>query len=181
MSIWALLPFKGAAGAKRRLASTLGEAERRLRDVFGSPATLARTLRDRVVDPTSLFYSPGTLLEQEFNPRHPVAWGMPETWPVFFRFDQAYELSPSFDVPAEVVSRYPDADDVVASGWILGGELLRERANVVAFEVGRGTAVTMGSQIAFRTQTRATFKLLFNAIYQGPAEPVTADELAAWR
>lgn len=180
-----VLPGRGVSarnGAGRRPARiTLGEAERRLREVFRSPATLARTLRDRVVDPTSLFYSPGTLLEQEFNPRHPVAWGMPETWPVFFRFDQAYELSPSFDVPAEVVSRYPDADDVVASGWILGGELLRERANVVAFEVGRGTAVTMGSQIAFRAQTRATFKLLFNAIYQGPAEPVTADELAAWR
>ena len=29
MSIWALLPFKGAAGAKRRLASTLSEAERK--------------------------------------------------------------------------------------------------------------------------------------------------------
>ena len=28
MSIWALLPFKGAAGAKRRLAGTLSEAER---------------------------------------------------------------------------------------------------------------------------------------------------------
>ena len=54
-------------------------------------------------------------------------------------------------------------------------------ANVVAFEVGRGTAVTMGSQIAFRTQTRATFKLLFNAIFHGPAEPVTADRLATLR
>ena len=103
---------------------------------------------------------------------------MPESWPVFFRFDQAYQLVPSFDTPVEVVSRYPDDDDMVASGWLLGDEFLRERANVVAFEVGRGTAVTMGSQIAFRTQTRATFKLLFNAIFHGPAEPVTAAELA---
>ena len=172
------VPLRNGAG-RGRARITLDEAERRLRDVFRSPATLSRTLRDRVVDPTSLFYSPGTLLEQEYNPRHPVAWGMPESWPVFFRFDQAYELLPSFETPAEVVSRYPDEDDVVASGWILGGDLLRERANVVAFEAGRGTAVTMGSQIAFRTQTRATFKLLFNAIYQGPAERVTADELAA--
>ena len=135
-------------------------------------------MRDRVVEPTSLFYSPGSLLKQEFNPRHPVAFGMPDRWPVFFRFDQAYRLTPSFEITAETVSRYPDEADMVASGWLLGDELLRNRANVVAFDVGAGTVVTMGSQIAFRTQTRGTFKLLFNAIYHGPAEPVGPAELA---
>ena len=180
-----VLPARGVparnGGGRRPVRIPPGQAERRLRDAFRSPAALARTLRDRVVDPTSLFYSPGTLLKQEYNPRHPVAYGMPETWPVFFRFDQAYQLLPSFEIPAAVVSRYPDEDDMVASGWLLGDEFLRARANVVAFEVGRGTAVTMGSQIAFRTQTRATFKLLFNAIFHGPAEPVTADRLATLR
>ena len=47
-----------------------------------------------------------------------------------------------------------------------------------AFDVGAGKVVTMGSQIAFRTQTRGTFKLLFNAIFHGPAEPVGPAELA---
>ena len=177
-----VLPARGVPARNdnggRPTRITVREAERRLRGVLRSPAELSRTLRNRVVDPTSLFYSPGTLLKQEYNPRHPVGYGMPETWPVFFRFDQAYQLLPSFEIPAEVVSRYPDDEDMVASGWLLGDEFLRERANVVAFEVGRGTAVTMGSQIAFRTQTRATFKLLFNAIFHGPSEPVTAAELA---
>ncbi len=160
---------------------TVTEAEQRLRDTFRSPARLATTLRERVVNPTALFYSPGTLLKQEHNPHHPVGFGMPDDWPVFFRFDQAYRLAPSFDIPAEVVSRYPNDEDMVASGWLLGDEFLRDQANVVSFKVGRGTAVTMGSQIAFRAQTRATFKLLFNAIFQGPAEPVTAAELARLR
>jgi len=44
--------------------------------------------------------------------------------------------------------------------------------------VGEGSVVTLGSQIAFRTQTRGTFKLLFNAIFQGPAETVNAAELS---
>ncbi len=148
-----------------------------LREAFQSPAQLLRTLRDEVVEPTSLFYCPGSLLKQEFNPSHPVAFGMPERWPVFFRFDQAYRLTPSFDIAAETVSRYPDEDDMVASGWLLGGELLRNQANVVSFTVGRGAAVTFGSQIAFRTQTRGTFKLLFNAIFQGSAETVDAAAL----
>ncbi len=166
------------ASNRRQSRTAPADEEEQLRRIFSSPASLARALRDGIADPTSLFYSPGTLLKQEYNPGHPVGYGMPDNWPVFFRLDQAYRLLPSFDIPAEVVSRYPDDDDLVASGWLLGDEFLRNQANVVAFQVGRGTAVTMGSQIAFRTQTRATFKLLFNAIFHGPAEPVSADELA---
>ena len=180
-----VLPQSGrgrvTTGNQQEQRISLGEAERRLRDAFQSPAQLASTLRDRVVDPTSVFYSPGSLLKQEYNLNHPIGYGMPPEWPVFFRFDQAYRLTPSFDIEAEVVSRYPDDDDMVASGWLLGDELLRDQANVVSFRVGDGTVVTMGSQIAFRTQTRATFKLLFNAIFMGPAEEVSAAELARLR
>ena len=156
------------------------EVQQRLRDAFQSPAQLARTLRD-VVDPTAVFYCPGSLLKQEHNPNHPIGYGMPATWPVFFRFDQAYRLTPSFDITAEVVSRYPDEPEMTASGWLLGDELLRDQANVVSFEVGHGTVVAMGSQIAFRTQTRATFKLLFNAIFQGPATRIDEQTLARLR
>ena len=56
--------------------------------------------------------------------------------------------------------------------------MLRNQANVVAFTVGQGSVVTLGSQVAFRTQTRGTFKLLFNAIFQGPADAVGPAELA---
>ena len=166
-------PLPAPEGGPRDANETGG-----LREAFRSPAQLLVALRDRVVEPTSLFYCPGSLLKQEFNPNHPVAFGMPARWPVFFRFDQAYRLTPSFDIVAETVSRYPDEADMVASGWLLGDELLRNQANVVAFVVGTGSVVTLGSQIAFRTQTRGTFKLLFNAIFQGPATAVSADELA---
>ena len=163
--------------ARRQSQMTVTEADQQLRDAFRSPSQLARTLRERVVDPTSVFYSPGTLLKQEHNPEHPVGYGMPDDWPVFFRFDQAYRLSPSFDIDTEVISRYPNDDDMVASGWLLGDDLLRNQANVVSSRVGNGTVVTMGSQVAFRAQTRGTFKLLFNAIFHGPADPVTAADL----
>ena len=179
LPIEAVLP---ASGQRRLTARSLrrvpaDEVRRRLRNAFRSPEQLANALRD-VVDPTSIFYCPGSLLKQEHNPSHPVGYGMPADWPVFFRLDQAYRLTPSFDVAAEVVSRYPDEVDMTASGWLLGDEHLRNQANVVAFAVGDGRVVTMGSQIAFRTQTRATFKLLFNAIFHGPATRVDAGELA---
>ena len=124
------------------------------------------------------FYCPGSLLKQEHNPNHPVGFGMPERWPVFFRFDQAYELTSSDDILAEVVSKYPDEEVMTASGWLLGDELLRNRANIVSFKVGKGSVVTMGSQIAFRTQPRVAFKLLFNAIFNGPATSLNVTQLA---
>ena len=162
-------------GGGRVYFTAPGPDERR--DANGGAERGATTVRD-VADPTSVFYGPGSLLKQEHNPNHPVGFGMPAEWPVFFRRDQAYRLTPSFDVTAEVVSRYPNHTDMVESGWLLGDEFLWNQANVVSFRVGRGTAVTMGSQVAFRAQTRATFKLLFNAIFQGPAAPIDAGQLA---
>ena len=129
-------------------------------------------------DPTTIFYCPGALLKQEHDPAHPIAFGMPERWPVFFRFDQAYRLTSSDDILPEIVSKYPDDADISASGWLIGDDLLRNQANVVAFRVGEGQVVTMGSQVTFRTQTHATFKLLFNAVFHGAAAAVDAASLA---
>jgi hypothetical protein len=146
-----------------------GEVDRALREAFSSPARLARSLRDRVIDPTSVFYCPGSLLQNEFDVTNPVAWGMPASWPVFFESDQAYRIRPGFGVPTEVAARYPAGAPILQSGWLLGEDLLRDQANVVAFRVDRGYVVVYGSQIDFRAQPRATFKLLFNALFNGPA------------
>src|SRR6185436_1656626 len=76
----------GQQGGTNRSAN----AESDLKDAFTSPAKLMQTLRDKVADPESLFYCPGTLLNNEFDPNNPIAWGMPSSWPVFFDDDQAY-------------------------------------------------------------------------------------------
>jgi hypothetical protein len=125
------------------------------------------------------FYCPGSLLQNEFNTSHPVAFGMPGTWPVFFEGDQAYRLKPGFSIQSEAVSRYPVKGAILQSGWLLGEEFLRDQANVVAFHVGKGYVVTMGSQIDFRTQPRGTFKLLFNAMFHGPSTRMPASMMGA--
>jgi hypothetical protein len=105
-----------------------------------------------------------------------VAFGMPPAWPVFFESDQAYRLKPGFEIQSEVVARYPETGPILQSGWLLGENLLRDQANVVAFRVGKGYVVIAGSQIDFRTQPHATFKLLFNALFHGPSTRVTLDK-----
>jgi hypothetical protein len=136
------------------------------------PARLMQTLRDRVADPTSLFFCPGSLLQNEFDTSNPVAWGMPEAWPIFFESDQAYRLRPGFGIDTKVVSRYP-RENILQSGWLLGEEYLKDQANVVSFRLGKGYVVTYGSQVDFRAQPRATFRLVFNAMFHGPSTPVT--------
>jgi hypothetical protein len=164
-------PQTAAAGA-----GPTANAEALLRDAFSSPARLMQTLRDRVADPQSLFYCPGSLLQNEFDSNHPVAWGMPAAWPVFFEDDQAYRLRPGFGVETQVVSRYP-MQNVLQSGWLLGEEYLKDQANILSFRIGKGYVVTYGSQIDFRAQPRATYKLIFNAIFHGPSTAVPAAQM----
>jgi Zinc carboxypeptidase len=169
-------PRFGGQGGGTAAAGAAGNPDAVLRDAFSSPARLMQTLRDRVADPQSLFYCPGSLLNNEFDPNNPIAWGMPATWPVFFDDDQAYRLRPGFGVDAKVVSRYP-REKVLASGWLLGEEYLKDQANILSFKIGKGNVVTYGSQIDFRAQPRATWKLIFNGIFHGPSTPVPAAQM----
>jgi hypothetical protein len=169
-------PRFGGQGGGTAAASAAGNPDAVLRDAFSSPARLMQTLRDRVADPQSLFYCPGSLLNNEFDPTNPIAWGMPAAWPVFFDDDQAYRLRPGFGVDAKVVSRYP-REKVLASGWLLGEDYLKDQANIISFKIGKGNVVTYGSQIDFRAQPRATWKLIFNGIFHGPATPVAAAQM----
>jgi hypothetical protein len=169
-------PRFGGAGARDDESVAASTVDRALRDAFSSPARLMQTLRDRVADPTSLFYCPGSLLQNEFDTSNPVAWGMPERWPVFFETDQAYRLRPGFGIETRVVSRYP-REQILQSGWLLGEEYLKDQANVLSFRVGKGYVVTYGSQVDFRTQPRATFRLMFNAMFHGPSTAVTATQM----
>ena len=168
------LPRFGPGAGRQTEAREDGTAV--LRDAFSSPARLMQTLRDPVAEPESLFSCPGSLLNHEFDANHPVAWGMPASWPVFFDDDQAYRLRPGFGVEAQVVSRYP-RQKVLASGWLLGEEYLKDQANILAFNIGKGYVVTYGSQIDYLAQPRATYKTIFNAIFHGPATPVAAAEM----
>ena len=165
------------AGPAAQANTNAPDVNRVLRDTFSSPASLSATLRERVIEPESLFYCLGSLLRNDFDSSHPVGFGMPATWPVFFESDQACRLTPSFDIRPEVVARYPGTGAILQSGWLLGEELLRDQANVVAFRVGRGYVVTLGTRVHFRAQNRATYKLLFNSLFHGPSRSASAEEL----
>jgi hypothetical protein len=120
---------------------------------------------------SSEFYCPGSLLEIEFDPVHPLAYGMNKTGVAFFRNSHVYNLIPDFESKdGQVAAKFPDRNPLL-SGWILGDERIRRKAAVVDMPYGEGRVILIGFRPQFRGQTHGTFKLLFNAIYYGAATP----------
>jgi Zinc carboxypeptidase len=149
----------------------VGESSETAQELLNLPITNA------LPDDEDEFLAAGSLLRNEFDPTHPVAWGQPEEWPVWFYDTPAFEVT---DPTAEIVASYPESD-IRASGYLRGEEHIAGTANVVSFDIGNGTAVVYGSEITFRTLPREQFTLLYNAIYNGPAEEVDASQLRQLR
>jgi hypothetical protein len=57
-----------------------------------------------------------------------------------------------------------DGDKPLRSGWAWGQGKLKDAVTVATANVGTGKLYLMGSEVAFRSQTHGTFKLLFNAV-----------------
>jgi hypothetical protein len=148
---------------------------------FGSGTTTAQQLLNLPITSilpgdSSKFYCPGSLLSQEFDTTDPVAWGIEPDNPVWFNEDRAYRLTDTTTYPVHVVSKYPDSGDQLRSGWLIGGELLNGAVNTLSWTVGSGYVVTAASEIAFRTWNRAEARMIFNAVYHGPARKLTAEQ-----
>jgi hypothetical protein len=112
------------------------------------------------------FDCPGSILRMNFNPRHPVAYGLPEQGAGVFYYSPALQLLPA-DQPekgGEVVAYYPD-ESLLISGYIKGEKYLRNRIAAAAFPLDKGRVVLLGFGVQNRAQSYGTFKLLFNALF----------------
>jgi hypothetical protein len=148
----------------------LGNASETARGLFDLP------VKDTLPDPGDDFFVPGSLVDQEFDTSNPVAWGMPEKWPVWFHTnDGAFEvLDPS---KAKVAAKYPASGDLVRSGYGAGSGKLHGLTDVASFDIGKGSVVIAGTQVSYRTWSRGTITMLFNAMYHGPSTRVDSPRL----
>ena len=120
--------------------------------------------------PKTEFYVPGSILRIELNTAHPIARGMPyqtiawaEDSPVFevvYR-DMITEV-PASDVT--VIASYPRTASPLLSGWLLGTNLLRNKAALLEVKMGKGRLVLFGFRPQYRAQSLATYPLFFNAL-----------------
>jgi len=113
------------------------------------------------------FNCPGSTLRVEMNMDSPLSFGMQAEEAVYFADSPAFQTRvPDPRFKRTVIARYPDDDkDILLSGYLDGGKLLKKRAAVVEIEVGKGRVILIGFRAQHRAQPLRTFKLLFNTLY----------------
>ncbi len=127
--------------------------------------------------PSNEFWSPGSTLRVRFERANPIAFGMPaEGWALFVSGSQVYEVtSTDRSQDVEIVATYIDRD-ILQSGWLLGEQLIAKKAAAVTVKQGAGKVILIGFRPQHRNQTHGTFKLVFNALLNGPDPAVTKQQ-----
>ena len=133
-------------------------------DIFNSVARL---------DPSS-FYVPGSILEIDLEEKSSLNEGLGSSvkaW--YWGSSRAFEV---VEQGATVTARYGKGNPL-RSGWLLGPEYLAGKPAVVELPVGKGSVVLMGFQPNYRSQSVATWPMLFNAMMSATiSKPATEDE-----
>ena len=117
---------------------------------------------------------PGSVLRVHVDNTSPLGFGFEPEVDVFFDNSPVFRV---LDSSATAVARF-DAS-ALRSGWARGQQHLSGGAAVIDAPVGRGRVLAFGPQVAFRAQSHATFKFLFNAIYYSRAEARLRPEATA--
>jgi len=116
------------------------------------------------------FVCSGSLLRMNFDPKHPVAYGMPEEAPAFFMRSPAFNILSSFegDKAPVVIAKYPGGS-LLMSGYIEGEKYIQNKVSAVEVPFSKGKVILLGFGVQNRGQPHGTFKLLFNSLYYGVA------------
>jgi hypothetical protein len=146
---------------------------------FGLP------LRDAVEGADSKdFFIPGSLIRTGIDTTNPLAFGMKDTVAVSFNRSRAFVIDKQRksgeggkedikDAPVpdvKVIATYA-AKNLLMSGWAMGEErYIAKKPALVEAKYGKGTCILFAFRPQFRGQPRGTYKLIFNAIYEGASE-----------
>jgi hypothetical protein len=118
------------------------------------------------------FFIPGSLLRARVDNTNPLACGLPDEVDVFFDNTPAFELLPDAGLKGVRPVAWFDTGKLLRSGWAWNEQYLWRSVQVAEAQLGKGKVFLYGPEIAFRGQPHGTFKLLFNGIFYGGAEPV---------
>ena len=111
------------------------------------------------------FWSPGSTLKVNIDRTNALAYGMPaDGLATFLGGNQVYEVvaTPRNDRVKRIVT-FIDRD-ILQSGWLIGEDVIAEKAAMVSVQHGLGQVVLIGFRVQHRAQTHGTFKLFFNAL-----------------
>lgn len=116
---------------------------------------------------TKDFYCPGSILKIKLDTTSPITRGAPLLESSRDESIAWVEGSLAFETTgpdARVIARFADANELLLSGWLLGGEKLANKGAIVEVKRGKGRIVMFAFRPQYRGQSVATLPFLFNAI-----------------
>jgi hypothetical protein len=129
--------------------------------------------------PSEKYYIPGSLLKVSVDNSNPLAYGMPSSADVFFDNSPVFRLAPDAQQKQTTAVAWFASPHSLVSGWAWGQAYLDGGTAVAEAAVGRGKVFLLGPEVTFRAQPHGTFKLLFNSLYDGGAQPAAIGMAAA--
>jgi len=117
--------------------------------------------------PPKDFYCPGSILKIKVDTSSPITRGAPmlESSPdetiAWVEGSLAFETT---SPDARTIARFADSNDLLLSGWLLGGEKLANKAAIMEVTMGKGRVIMFAFRPQYRGQSIATLPFLFNAI-----------------
>lgn len=115
------------------------------------------------------FWCPGSTLRVHYDNSNPLVYGMPgDGLALFLDGSQAYEVtSTTASQDVDILATFIDRD-ILQSGWLLGEQVIAKKAAAVSVKYGAGKVILLGFRPQHRAQTHGTFKMVFNALLNGP-------------
>jgi hypothetical protein len=137
-------------------------------DLLGVPVSNHLVDEDAKPLPRDKFYIPGSLVRAHIDTSNPLAYGMPSEVEMFFDSSPVFTKTKGTSSVAWFEGATP-----LDSGWAWGQKYLDGGTAVLDAKVGEGHVTLMGPEVTFRGEPHATFKLLFNGLFYGNAQPST--------
>jgi len=126
---------------------------------FDVPASASLQNVDR-----TRFFCPTSILRILVDNETPIGYGMPKEAGAMFVNSLALDTStPGYDWDRKVVAAYPE-DNILLSGWLLGGDAIARKAVVVDTKYKDGHIVLIGFRCQNRAQSHGTYKFLLNGL-----------------
>ncbi|HZT76603.1 MAG TPA: M14 metallopeptidase family protein [Vicinamibacterales bacterium] len=119
--------------------------------------------------PREKYYVPGSILDARVDTSAPLAYGMEARTFVMFDESPAFRLEPEATLKGIRPILWYDSPTPLRSGWAWGQQYLNQAVAIADAPVGKGRLVLFGPEVLWRAQPHATFKLFFNAIFDGAA------------
>jgi hypothetical protein len=117
--------------------------------------------------PPKDFYCPGSILKIKVDTSSPLIRGASMLESSSDETVAWVEGSLAFETTspeARIIARFADSNDLLLSGWLLGGEKLANKGAIVEVRMGKGRVIMFAFRPQYRGQSIATLPFLFNAI-----------------